>query len=95
MVAILDGELTVKRLQVTESGVTLGSENPAYRTSRSRRCPTCRFEQLARAIAICLIRWKCTAQSIIDRPDDDPTISDYGRLPIIAVPLSMSKGYMG
>lgn len=30
VVAILDGELTIKRLQVTGAGVTLRSENPAY-----------------------------------------------------------------
>ena len=30
VVAVLDGELTIKRLQVTPSGVTLRAENPAY-----------------------------------------------------------------
>jgi len=30
VVAILDGELTLKRLSLTASGVTLRSENPAY-----------------------------------------------------------------
>ena len=30
VVAILDGELTVKRLRLTRAGVVLAAENPAY-----------------------------------------------------------------
>jgi len=34
VVAVLDGELTIKRLRITGTGVVLQAENPAYRDIR-------------------------------------------------------------
>jgi DNA polymerase V len=35
VVAVLDGELTIKRLRITPTGVVLQAENPAYPDIRS------------------------------------------------------------
>lgn len=38
VIAILDGELTVKRLRLINGGVVLQAENPAYPLTRFRSC---------------------------------------------------------
>lgn len=40
VIAVLDGELTVKRLRVTRTGVVLQAENRNTRTSTSPHCPS-------------------------------------------------------